>query len=60
VQGRVVEEVRKAVQSDELKAIWVGQGAEFPNLSQEQFGAFVHSEVKRWADVVKASGATLD
>ena len=60
VQARVVEEVRKAMQSDELKAIWAQQGAEFPNLSQQQFGSFVSSEVKRWAAVVKASGAKLD
>ena len=33
VQARIVEEVRKAVQSDELKAIWASQGAEFPNFT---------------------------
>jgi tripartite-type tricarboxylate transporter receptor subunit TctC len=60
VQGRIVDEVRKAMQSDELKAIWAANGAEFPNLSQQQFGAFVGSEIKRWAAVVKASGAKLD
>jgi tripartite-type tricarboxylate transporter receptor subunit TctC len=60
IQARVVEEVRKAMQSDELKAIWATNGAEFPNLSQQQFGAFVSSEVKQWAAVVKASGAKLD
>lgn len=59
-QGRVIDEVRKAIQSDELRAIWASQGAEFPNLSQQQFGAFVSGEVKRWAGVVKASGARLD
>ena len=60
VQARVVEEVRKAIQSDELKAIWASNGAEFPNMSQQQFGTFVSAEVKRWATVVKASGAKLD
>ena len=60
VQTRIVDEVRKAVQSDELKAIWASNGAEFPNLSPQQFGAFVNGEIKRWAAVVKASGATLD
>ena len=59
-QTRVIEEVRKAIQSDELKAIWASQGAEFPNLSQQQFGAFVSDEIKRWSAVVKASGARLD
>jgi tripartite-type tricarboxylate transporter receptor subunit TctC len=60
VQARVVEEVRKAVQTDELKAIWANQGAEFPNFTQAQFGTFVHEEIARWANVVKASGAKLD
>ena len=60
IQQHVVNEVRKAMQTDELKAIWAQQGAEFPNLSQQQFGSFVSSEVKRWAAVVKASGAKLD
>jgi tripartite-type tricarboxylate transporter receptor subunit TctC len=60
VQTRVVDEVRKALQTDELKAIWAQQGADFPNMSQQQFGSFIHSEVTRWAGVVKASGAKLD
>jgi tripartite-type tricarboxylate transporter receptor subunit TctC len=59
-QARIVEEVRKALQADELKAIWANQGAEFPAMSQQQFGNFVGSEVKRWATVVKASGARLE
>lgn len=58
--AHAADEIRKAVQTDELKAIWAQQGAEFPNLSQQQFGQFVSSEVKRWAAVVKASGAKLD
>jgi len=60
IQARIVDEVRKAIGSDELKAIWASNGAEFPNLTQQQFGAFVGSEIKRWAQVVKAAGATLD
>ena len=59
-QARIVEEVRKAMQSEELKAIWATQGAEFPNYSPQQFGSFVGSEIKRWAAVVKASGAKMD
>jgi tripartite-type tricarboxylate transporter receptor subunit TctC len=60
VQTRIVDEIRKAVNSDELKVIWASNGAEFPNLTQQQFGAFVGKEIKRWAQVVKAAGATLD
>ena len=53
-------EMRKALNSDELKAAWTGLGTETPNLWGEDFGRFVSSEVKRWAEVVKASGAKLD
>ena len=60
VQTRIVEELRKAAATDELKAIWASNGAEFGNLTPVQFGAFVSGEVKRWATVVKASGAKLE
>ena len=60
VQGRIVEELRKAASTDELKAIWASNGAEFGNLTPAQFGSFVHSEIVRWAAVVKASGAKLE
>jgi tripartite-type tricarboxylate transporter receptor subunit TctC len=60
LQARIVDEVRKAMQSDELKAVWAQQGAEFPNLTPQQYGAHVSGEIRRWATVVKASGAKLD
>ena len=60
MQARIVEEMRRATASDELKVIWASNGAEFGSLTPPQFGNFVSSEVKRWAAVVKASGAKLD
>ena len=60
MQTRIVEEMRRAISSDELKAVWASQGAEFPNLSQQQFGAFINAEIKRWAAVVKTAGITPD
>ena len=60
VQARMADEVRKAVQSDRLKAVWANQGAEFPNLSQQQFATFIDGEVKQWAQVVKASNVKAD
>jgi tripartite-type tricarboxylate transporter receptor subunit TctC len=53
-------EMRKALNSDELRSTWTGLGTETPNLWGDDFGRFVGSEVRRWADVVKASGAKLD
>ena len=59
-QTRMIEEVRRACQADEAKAVWANQGAEFPNLTGAQFDAFIKKELAKWAQVVKASGAKLD
>lgn len=59
-QARAVEEIRKACQTDEAKAVWASQGAEFPNLTGAQFDAFIKGELKKWSQVVKSSGAKLD
>ena len=50
----------KALASDELHKAWNGLGAETPDLYGESFGQFVSSEIKRWAEVVKTSGAKLE
>lgn len=53
-------EMRKALNSDELKSTWVGLGTDTPNLWGDDMGRFVNAEIRRWAEVVKASGAKLD
>jgi tripartite-type tricarboxylate transporter receptor subunit TctC len=60
IQARMIEEIRKAGLSDESKQVWANQGAEFSNMNQAQFAQFIGNEIKRWAQVVKASGAKLD
>ena len=58
--ARIVEEFNKLGQADEVKAAWASNGAEFGGLSSQDFGKMVSGEVKRWAQVVKASGAKLE
>ncbi|MEY2892060.1 MAG: hypothetical protein RJA98_1968 [Pseudomonadota bacterium] len=53
-------ELKKALGGDELKATWTGLGSATPTLWGDDFGHFVHSEIKRWGEVVAASGAKLD
>jgi tripartite-type tricarboxylate transporter receptor subunit TctC len=60
IVARMQEEIKKLSATDEIKASWASNGAEFPNVTGPQFGAFVNNEIKRWAAVVKASGAKLD
>lgn len=60
VVDKMTAEITKALNSPELKATWTNNGSDTPNLTGDAFGKFVSSEVKRWAAVVKASGAKLD
>jgi tripartite-type tricarboxylate transporter receptor subunit TctC len=60
VQTRILDEVRRAANTDEIKTAWQANGAEFPNVTGAAFGSFVNAEIRRWASVVKESGAKLD
>jgi len=53
-------EMKKALASDEIKTAWAGLGANPPNLWGADFNQFVLAETKRWAEVVKKSGAKMD
>ena len=57
---RMRAELSKALNSEELQKAWNGLGAETPDLYGDAFGKFVSSETKRWAEVVKNSGAKLE
>jgi tripartite-type tricarboxylate transporter receptor subunit TctC len=60
VVERVRAELSKALNSEEIVKAWNGLGAETPDLYGDAFGKFVSSETKRWAEVVKGSGAKLE
>ena len=59
-QAAFLDWSQKIANSPEVKAAWASNGAEYPNVTGAQFGAFIAAEIKRWALVVKASGAKLD
>jgi tripartite-type tricarboxylate transporter receptor subunit TctC len=60
ILDRMHAEIVKALATPEIKEIWANQGSDTNTMSQDQFARFVTSEVKRWAEVTKASGAKLD
>jgi tripartite-type tricarboxylate transporter receptor subunit TctC len=60
VQARAVDDMKKALATDDLKSIWAANGSEIPNRTGSEYAAFVSSEIKRWAVVVKDSGAKLE
>jgi tripartite-type tricarboxylate transporter receptor subunit TctC len=57
---RMTAELQKAFASKEIKDAWTALGSETPSLTGAAFGDFVASEMRRWADVVKASGVKLE
>ncbi len=60
ILDRMHAEVVKAVASPELRDIWASQGSETTTMTQDQFSKLLAGDIKRWADVTKASGAKLD
>lgn len=53
-------EMRRALGGDDIRSTWANLGSDMPNLWGEDFGRFVSAEIRRWAEVVRASGARLD
>ena len=60
LQERMLEEVRKMGEAPDIRAIWAKNGAEYGSMTQPQFTAFVHDEVRRWAQVVKTANVRLE
>ena len=56
---KMTAEVTRAMNTPELKTIWLNNGSETPALTGDAFGKFVNAEIKRWNQVVKASGAKM-
>ena len=60
IVNRMQQEVAKAMQSPLIRKVWEEQGAQLGGNTPAEFGAFVRSEVTKWADVAKVSGARVD
>jgi tripartite-type tricarboxylate transporter receptor subunit TctC len=60
IVGRLNAEVNKALQSPELRARLAAGGSEPLGGTSEHYAAYIRSELGRWAQVVRDSGAKLD
>ena len=60
IVNRLNSEVRRVLQLPDVRARLRPEGIEPGNLDPKAFTEFVAAEVKRWAPVVKASGARSD
>lgn len=57
---RLNAEIRKIVNSAEVKEAWAKQGAAPLNMSTDEFGRYLRDDIAKWAKVVKLSGAKVD
>ncbi len=57
---QLVAELTRAVQSADMKERYNTLGIETYTGTPEQFGAYIQSEMAKWAEVVKKSGAKLE
>ena len=53
-------ETIRIMQTPEMQARLLNEGARFIPMTPDEFGAFVKGEIAKWAPVVKASGARVD
>jgi len=60
VLAKLREAVAQAVANPEVKARLAAQGLEVPVLDAQQLAAFNRSEIGKWSELVKRSGAHVD
>ena len=57
---RLVVEVGKALQTEQVQNVWTAQGAKPGPLNPDEMAAFVAAEVDRWAKVAKEANITIE
>jgi len=60
IVSKMQQEVAKALASPLLKQVWADNAATGGGNPSAEFARFVKSEIARWAEVAKASGARID
>jgi tripartite-type tricarboxylate transporter receptor subunit TctC len=57
---RLNAEIRKVVNSAEVRDAWAKQGAAPLSMSTDEFGQYLREDIAKWANIVKISGAKVD
>jgi tripartite-type tricarboxylate transporter receptor subunit TctC len=57
---RIAAEVAAALRAPALRAQLLDQGCEPVGSSPEDFARFIHTEIPRWTEIVRISGASAD
>lgn len=57
---RLNADITRWLESPDVRARLLAEGAEPGQLALDQFGTFLRTDAKRWAKVIKDSGATAD
>jgi tripartite-type tricarboxylate transporter receptor subunit TctC len=60
VIDRMYAETVKVLKMPDIKDIWASQGADVGGMPPAEFEAFVHSEIVKWAKVVKEANLKVD
>jgi tripartite-type tricarboxylate transporter receptor subunit TctC len=60
VVERLNAEIRRIVNSPEVREAWAKQGAAPMSMSTDEFGQYLRDDIAKWAHVVKVSGAKVD
>jgi tripartite-type tricarboxylate transporter receptor subunit TctC len=60
ITSKLNQEVRKALDTPELRKRFVDLGGEIKSMTPDELMAYVRSEHEKWAKVVKASGVRLE
>jgi tripartite-type tricarboxylate transporter receptor subunit TctC len=57
---RLNAEIGKITASAAIQEAWGKQGATPMNMSPDEFGRYLRTDIEKWAKIVKISGATVD
>jgi tripartite-type tricarboxylate transporter receptor subunit TctC len=59
VVNKLNSEINKVIERKEVREAWAKQGAVPMHMNPQEFDAYLRKDIKKWAEVVKVSGAKV-